>query len=442
MKSVCFYFQVHQPFRLRTYRFFDIGHQHEYFDEYANRYKIRQLAEKCYLPTNQILLDLIAKHGKDFRVAFSISGMALEQFELYAPEVLESFQQLAKTGNVEFLAETYVHSLAALKSKTEFFKQIRKHEQRIEELFGVKPKTFRNTELIYNDEIGNYVFELGYKSIVTEGPKHILGWKSPNLLYCSAGNPKVKLLMRNFQLSDDIAFRFSVNEWSQWPLTADKYAQWLNNLDSKTEVVNLFMDYETFGQNQSKKSGIFDFLKALPQTILKKTPFKFQTPTELSAALQPASPLHIPYSISWADEERDITAWLGNEMQNEAVNKLYSLEPLINKCDDPELISNWEKLQISDHFYYMSTKWFSEGVVKTRVNPYSSPYDAFINYMNVLVDFEIRVRKHCEALVDHANMPIIKPKRAGKMTLISPNNGENPVDLITKKSATKSKKKF
>jgi len=442
MKSLCFYFQVHQPFRLRTYRFFDIGHQHDYFDEYANRYKIRQLAEKCYLPANQMLLDLIAKHGNDFKVAFSISGMALEQFELYAPEVLESFKQLAKTGNVEFLAETYVHSLASLKSKTEFFNQVKKHEQRIQELFGVKPKAFRNTELIYNDEIGNYVFELGYNTIVTEGPKHILGWKSPNLLYCSAANPKVKLLMRNFQLSDDIAFRFSVQEWSQWPLTAEKYAQWLNNLDPKTEVVNLFMDYETFGQNQSKKSGIFDFMKALPQAILKKTHFKFQTPTELSAALQPASPLHIPYSISWADEERDMTAWLGNEMQNEAVNKLYSLEPWINKCNDPDLISNWEKLQISDHFYYMSTKWFSEGVVKTRVNPYNSPYDAFINYMNVLVDFEIRVRSHCENAPVPAEELAPKSKRVNKKILSSPKNGENAVELITRKSAAKSKKKL
>lgn len=327
MKSICLYFQVHQPFRLRTYRFFDIGHQHDYYDEYANRYMIRQLAEKCYLPTNEILLDLIKKHGSDFRVTFSISGMALEQFKMYTPEVLESFKKLAKTGNVEFLAETYVHGLASLKSKREFVRQVKLHENTIQEIFGVKPKAFRNTELIYNDEIGNYAYELGYNTVLTEGPKHILGWKSPNLLYCSASNPKVKLLMKNFQLSDDLAFRFSVKEWSEWPLTTEKYTRWLNNLDNKAEVINLFLDYETFGQNQSKKSGIFDFLKALPQTIFNQSEFTFKTPSQLSAVLQPASPLHIPFSISWADEERDITAWLGNEMQNEAVNKLYDLEP-------------------------------------------------------------------------------------------------------------------
>jgi alpha-amylase len=396
MKSVCFYFQVHQPFRLRTYRFFDIGHKHDYFDEYANRYILRQVADKCYLPTNQILLDLIKQHGQEFRVSFSISGMALEQFELYAPEVLESFQKLAKTGQVEFLTETYGHGLASLKSKKEFTRQVRLHEKRIIELFGVKPKAFRNTELIYNDEIGNQVYDLGYNTVLTEGPKHILGWKSPNLLYCSSTNPKVKLLMKNFQLSDDIAFRFSVKEWSQWPLTAEKYSGWINELDSKSETINLFIDYETFGQHQPKSSGIFDFLKALPGSILKNTSYRFRTPSQLSHNLQPASPLHIPYSISWADEERDITAWMGNEMQNEAINKLYDLEPWIVKCQDNDIQRDWNRLQTSDHFYYMSTKWFTEGLIKTRINPFQSPYDAFINYMNVLADFEIRVKKQCE----------------------------------------------
>jgi alpha-amylase len=428
MKSICLYFQVHQPFRLRTYRFFDIGHQHDYYDEYANRYIIRQLAEKCYLPTNEILLGLIKKHGNDFRVSFSISGMALEQFQMYTPDVLESFKKLAKTGNVEFLAETYVHGLASLKSKREFIRQVKLHENKIQELFGVKPKAFRNTELIYNDEIGNYAYELGYNTVLTEGPKHILGWKSPNLLYCSASNPKVKLLMKNFQLSDDIAFRFSVKEWSEWPLTTEKYTGWLNNLDNKAEVINLFLDYETFGQNQSKKSGIFDFLKALPQTIFDHSDFSFKTPSQLATILQPASPLHIPFSISWADEERDITAWLGNEMQNEAVNKLYDLEPWAAKCTDPEILSDWNKLQTSDHFYFMSTKWFSEGSVKTRINPFNSPYDAFINYMNVLVDFEIRVKKACEKAEAQENVvatkSILKAKKAAPSAKASAKNAE------------------
>jgi alpha-amylase len=414
MKSICFYFQIHQPFRLRTYRFFDIGNSHNYFDEYANRFIMQQLAERSYLPANEILLKLIKKSGKKFRVSFSISGIALEQMEKFTPEVIASFRKLADTGNVEFLAETYMHSLASLKSKEEFVTQVKLHESKIKSLFGVKPTAFRNTELIYNDDIGNMVYELGYNTILTEGPKHILGWKSPNLLYCSATNPKVKLLMKNFQLSDDIAFRFSVKDWSEWPLTAEKFTGWLNAQDSKTEVVNLFMDYETFGENQKADTGIFDFLKFFPQVIFDKSTYTFKTPSEVSNALQPASPLHIPYPISWADEERDITAWLGNEMQNEAFNKLYDLEELIRVCDDHDLLTDWRRLQVSDHFYYMSTKWFSDGTVKRNFNPYNSPYDAFINYMNVLADLEIRVKKACEGKVAKPVKKTVTRKRTTK----------------------------
>ncbi len=440
MKSICLYFQVHQPMRLRTYRFFDIGQHHDYTDEYANRYAIRQLAEKCYLPSNQIIGELIKKHGNDFRVTFSISGIALEQFEKYTPEVIESFKKLAKTGKVEFLAETYVHSLASLKSKTEFFRQVKMHEAKIKELFGVKTQAFRNTELIYNDEIAEYAFELGYNTVLTEGPKHILGWKSPNLLYCSAANPKVKLLLKNFQLSDDIAFRFSVKQWSEWPLTADKYAQWINKLDSRSEVVNLFIDYETFGQHHHKDTGIFDFLRHFPGSVIRQTPFRFQTPSEISINLQPASQLHIPYAISWADEERDITAWLGNEMQNEAFRKLYDLESLIIDCNDSAILKDWNTLQISDHFYFMSTKWFSDGVVKTRINPYNSPYDGFINYMNVLVDFEMRVKNYCKEIAEPIQPIVAKknktPKKISDTTLASPK-----AESSSKKPAGKSKKK-
>lgn len=435
MKSICFYFQVHQPFRLKTYRFFEIGNDNDYFDEYANRYMIRQLAEKCYLPANKLLLALMKKHGDNFRVAFSISGMAIEQFELYAPEVLDSFRKLAKTGQVEFLAETYTHGLASLKSKKEFSRQVKMHEKKIQQLFGMKPTAFRNTELIYNDDIGNLVFSLGYNTILTEGPKHILGWKSPNLLYCSAANPKVKLLMKNFQMSDDIAFRFSVKDWIEWPLTADKYAKWLKELDPKTEVVNLFLDYETLGQNQSSSSGIFEFMNSLPTEVLKNTEYTFQTPSQLSGSLQPASPLHIPYPISWADEERDITAWLGNEMQNEAFDKLYDLEPLIAKCQDDIILNDWNKLQTSDHFYYMSTKWFSEGVVKTRINPYNSPYDAFINYMNVLVDFEIRVKKIC------GNKGKKAVTRTNKAKATDSSLPEKNIKAMQAKSSAKTKKR-
>ncbi len=391
MKSICLYFQVHQPFRLATYRFFDMGTDHPYFDGYSNRFIMQQVAEKCYLPANNILLGLIGKFGKDFRVSFSLSGLAIEQFERYAPEVLESFQKLAATGSVEFLAETWAHSLASLKSRGEFREQVRIHEKKMKELFGKKPVTFRNTELIYSNEIGELVSELGYKTMLTEGAKHILGWKSPNLMYCSASNPKLKLLLKNFRLSDDIAFRFSDRTWSEWPLTADKFTQWITKTDARDEVVNLFMDYETFGEHQWAETGIFEFLKVFPGLVFKSGNMNFKTPSQLSADLQPAAPLNVPYPISWADEERDLTAWLGNEMQDEAFRSLYQLESKVKKTKDADLIKRWRYLQASDHFYYMCTKWFSDGDVHKYFNPYSSPYDAFINYMNVLSDLGIRV---------------------------------------------------
>lgn len=409
MKSVCFYFQVHQPFRLRTYRFFDIGKNHFYLDDYANRFIMQQVAEKCYLPANQVLLDLIKKHGTDFKVSFSISGIALDQFELYAPKVLDSFKALAKTGCVEFLAETHAHSLAALRSKTEFAEQVRIHANRIEALFGQKPVTFRNTELIYSNEIGDMVAELGYRTMITEGAKHILGWKSPNLMYCSASSPKLKLLLKNFQLSDDIAFRFSEQRWNEWPLTAEKFVGWLKATNPKDEVINLFLDYETFGEHQWAETGIFEFLKAFPALLLKKSKITFKTPSELSGTLQPAAPLNIPYPISWADEERDLTAWLGNEMQDEAFSKLYETEDKVRKINDPDITKIWRYLQTSDHFYYMCTKWFSDGTVHRYFNPYASPYDAFINYMNVLSDFIIVIEERYSALPQEA-----APARAKK----------------------------
>ncbi len=393
MKSICFYFQVHQPYRLSSYRFFDIGAHDHYFDEYANRYIMQQVAEKCYLPANEVLLGLIKKHGEAFKVSFSISGLALEQFEQYAPKVLKSFQKLAETGNVEFLAETWAHSLAALKSKREFSEQVKMHVQKIKSLFGQKPVTFRNTELVYSNDIGNMVYKLGFDTMLTEGAKHILGWKSPNLMYCSAANPKLKLLLKNFQLSDDIAFRFSERAWNEWPLTAEKFVSWIEKTNPKDEVINLFMDYETFGEHQWAETGIFEFLKSFPALAIEKSGMHFKTPSELSEELQPVAQLNVPYPISWADEERDLTAWLGNEMQDEAFNKLYDIESKIRKIKDDKMIRQWRYLQASDHFYYMCTKWFSDGDVHKYFNPYSSPYDAFINYMNILSDLVIRVNK-------------------------------------------------
>lgn len=420
MKSICLFFEIHQPFRLRTYRFFDIGQKHDYFDDYANRFLMQQVAEKSYLPANALLLEMIRKHGNKFRVSFSISGTALEQFELYAPEVLESFQALAKTGCVEFLSETYSNSLASLKSPGEFGRQVKKHAQKTEELFGQKPKTFRNTEMIYSDDIGNLVYDLGYRTMLTEGAKHVLGWKSPNFLYCSAVNPKLKLLMRNFQLSDDLSFRFSEQKWSEWPLTAEKFLGWINKMNPNEEVVNLFLNYETFGEYQWAETGIFDFLKAFTKKVIAENKHTFKTPSEVSEILQPKSGLHVPYPISWADEERDLTSWLGNELQQEAFNKVYQVEEQVMNCGDPKLEHEWELLQTSDHFNFMSTKWFSDGMIFRKVNPFNSPYDAFINYMNALSDFIIRVEKQCEGMPP-AEKKVREPRKMRK-----PLGGEKP----------------
>jgi len=392
MRSICFYFQVHQPFRLKTYRFFNIGEDHHYYDEYQNKYIIKRVAEKCYLPMNSLLLNHIKEYGPAFKVSFSISGTALDQFEMYAPDVLQSFKDLAATGCVEFLAETHGHSLAALKSRTEFENQVNRHGEKIMKHFGIKPVTFRNTELIYSDTIGEMVADMGYQTMLTEGAKHILGWKSPNYMYCNAINPKLKLLLKNFRLSDDIAFRFSQQSWQEWPLTTEKFVGWLNEIDPKEEVVNLFMDYETFGEHQWPETGIFEFMRALPARVFSHSNFTFNTPSELAAKMQPVGSIHVPYPISWADEERDLTAWLGNDLQDEAFAKLYELEDSVRNCPYPDIQNDWVYLQTSDHFYYMCTKWFSDGDVHKYFNPYGTPYEAFINYMNVLSDFIIRLR--------------------------------------------------
>lgn len=390
MKAICFYFQVHQPFRYRRYRFFDIGNDHYYYDDYANETILRKVADHCYLPVNKLMLELINKYKGKFKVAFSITGVALEQFEMYAPEVLESFQELAKTGQVEFLAETYSHSLVALKSKSLFQEQVTKHCDAIQHYFGQRPTVFRNTEMVYSDDIGVAAAEMGFQAVLTEGAKHILGWKSPNFLYCNAVNPRLKVLMRNYKLSDDMAFRFSNQAWNEYPLTPQKLVGWMNG-DSNEEIFNLFMDYETFGEHQSEKTGIFRFLEELPGAVFKQKDFVFATPSEIIEEFQPVSAVSVPHAISWADEERDLTAWLGNEMQQEAFDKLYELTDRMAKVDDPALNKDWNFLQVSDHFYYMSTKFFSDGEVHNYFNPYESPYEAFINYMNVLSDFKLRL---------------------------------------------------
>ncbi len=400
MRSICLYFQVHQPYRLRTYRFFNIGQDHYYYDDYQNRHIIKRVAEKCYLPANKLMLTLIKEYGTAFKISFSISGSALDQMETYTPEVIDSFRELADTGQVEFIAETYAHSLASLGHKEEFVRQTMMHAGKIESLFGKRPVTFRNTELIYSDGIGEMVAEMGFHSMLTEGAKHILGWKSPNYIYCNKRNPKLKVLLRNYQLSDDLTFRFSNQDWSEWPPTTEKFVGWLNRVEKKEEVINLFIDYETIGEHQWAETGIFEFFRHLPSMVFSNSNFTFETPSILSQALQPMAAISVPHAISWADEERDLTAWLGNELQNEAFSKLYSIESQVRQCTDPVIQSDWLHLQTSNHFYYMCTKWFSAGEVHKYFNPYGSPYEAFINYMNVLSDFMIRVE-------DQSGQPVI-----------------------------------
>ena len=391
MKTVCLYFQVHQPWRLKVYRFFNIGKDHNYLDDFTNRSIMQKVARQCYLPMNALLLKLIKENKGAFRCSFSITGSAVEQFRTYAPEVLDSFRALADTGCVEFLAETYSHSLAALSSKEDFVEQVKLHSAMIKKEFGKKPAAFRNTELIYSDQIGAMVSELGFKTILAEGAKHVLGWKSPDYIYTNAIDNRLRVLLRNYKLSDDIAFRFSNKGWDQYPLTADKFASWIAG--ETGEVVNLFMDYETFGEHQKADTGIFDFMKALPKAVLKQGDLQFSTVSEAAKAYQPVGVLHCPHVMSWADEERDVTAWLGNEVQNEAFSKLYALKDKIKALKSADFTYVWNFMQTSDHFYYMATKWLSDGDVHSYFNPYGSSYEAFINYMNVLSDFEIEIDK-------------------------------------------------
>jgi alpha-amylase len=436
-KAICFYFQVHQPFRLKRYRFFDLGHDHYYYDDFTNESIMRKVADNCYLPANEIILDQILKNKGKFKVTFSLTGLVIKQFQLYAPEVLESFRKLAETGMVEFLAETESHSLVSIKTRSEFEHQVNAHREMVREFLGYETTSFRNTELIYSDQIGSWVADMGFKSMLTEGAKHVLGWKSPNFLYCNSINPRLKVLLRNFVLSDDIAFRFSNKGWAEWPLTTDKYAAWLSKIASKSELVNVFLDYETFGEHNHKDTGIFDFIEHLPSAILKKTPYKFMTPTEIAEDLQPVSAISIPSPISWADEERDITAWHGNELQVAALEKLYNMTDKVNRCEDSQIKKDWEYLQASDHFYYMATKFFSDGAVHAYFNPYDTPYDAFMNYMNVLSDFEIRVNRFVPDRDTHTEISKLNDLIKEKESIIDQQAAQ--IDELRKKSGTRKK---
>ena len=392
-KSICIYFQIHHPERLRKYQFFDIGKKHNYFDNYANRSELEDLAENCYLPANALLLDLIKKYEGKFKVAFSISGSAIDQLEMHTPEVIRSFQELAQTGQVEFLAETYSHSLASLSEDTDEFElQVKRHSAAIKELFGKKPVTFRNTSLIYSDKIGKRVADLGFKTMLTDGAKHVLGWKSPNFVYKNALDENLNLLLKNSKLSDDIAIRFSDKNWSEYPLTSEKYADWVSHSLQDTEVLNLFMNYEVIGHYNRAESGIFDFLRYFIQQIAENPNYQFLLPKEVTKKYTAKDILPVPYPISWTDEERDITSWLGNELQKEAFTELFKIQPLVKKKKNAELNEDYSRLQASEHFYFMRTKLFSGADYHKYILPYESPYEAFINYMNVLSDFIERVK--------------------------------------------------
>ena len=399
MVSVCFYFQIHQPLRLRNYSVFEIGNHNGYFDEHKNEAIIKKVTRKCYLPTNKIILDLINSTDGQFKVAYSMTGVVLEQLEKYEPNVIDSFKDLVDTGCVEFLDETYYHTISFLYSKEEFKEQAELHNKKIRQLFNFSPKVFRNTELIFNNELAAYVERMGYKGILAEGADPILDWRSPNFLYWPKGGKDIKLLLKNYRLSDDIAFRFSEKSWKEFPLTAPKYAQWINKINGNGNVVNLFMDYETFGEHQWEDQGIFEFLKQMPYELLKHPDNDFVTPSEAIKRYEPVAELDFPHYVSWADIERDLSAWLGNKMQQEALKEIYHLETAVKLSNSPALIDEWRKLQTSDHFYYMCTKWFNDGDVHKYFNPYDSPYEAFVAYMNILNDFKIKANKLSEVKI-------------------------------------------
>lgn len=396
MADVCMYFQVHQPRRLKRYRVFDVGQDRNYFnanteDDTNNEKVFKKVSRKSYLPTNKILLELLENHP-EFKISFSFSGIFLEQAAEYCPKVLDSFGALVDTGKVEILSETYFHSLAFFYSHKEFERQVAFHKRAIKNIFGQTPKVFRNTELAYNNELAKWAEENGYKGIVAEGWDNALGWRSPNFIYSPKGAGNIALLLKNYKLSDDIAFRFSEKSWSQWPLDAPKFASWVNALNRDGEVVNLFMDYETFGEHQWEDTGIFDFLRALPEEILRHSDNGFLTLSEAIEKYQSVGEIDAPHVITWADTERDLSAWTGNEMQKSALESIYALEKRVFKSEDEKIIEDWRRLQTSDHFYYMCTKWFRDGDVHKYFSPYESPYDAYIAFANVLSDIQLRLQ--------------------------------------------------
>jgi len=391
MKTVCFYFQVHQPYRMRNYHILEVGRNHNYFDDVQNAAIIKKVAEKCYLPANRIIARLIRETSRKFRVAYSISGVALDQMQKHAPEVIESFQELAATGGVEFLAETYFHSLAAIYSKSEFEDQVWRHVEAMKKLFGCNPVTFRNTELTYADHLAWLVENMGFKAVLTEGTYPLAGDSGANKVWKAKYTKNLKVLLRNYRLSDDIAFRFSAHMWSEFPLFADKWAAWVASTPGP--LANIFIDYETFGEHHWKESGIFDFLNYLPDTLFRSG-VQCLTPREVAEKIEPEAEFETNSWISWADVERDLSAWLGNAMQKDAMNRFWELEGPVKATGDWQLIEDWRKLSTSDHYYYMSTKFAGDAEVHTYFNPHQGPHYAYIVMMRILTDLAERAQNH------------------------------------------------
>lgn len=393
-KAIVLYLHVHQPYRVRHYSALETGHQHNYFDapyedQTSNERILHKVAEKSYIPTNRKLIDLLNRHP-EFKLSMSITGTVLEQLELWSPAALQSFKDLVATGRVEIVGETYHHSLAFFYSQAEFEAQVQMHREKVQQLFGQTPQVFRNTELAYNNDLAYWADRAGYKGILAEGWDPVLGWRSPNYVYQPTYTENIKLLMKNYKLSDDIAFRFGDQNWAEWPMTADKFTHWLNESGDATNF-NLFMDYETFGEHQWEASGIFDFLDALPGTWLQHDGNSFMTVSEVCDNYPATDRVDMPQTVTWADTERDLSAWLGNKIQQEAIMDLYALSKQILGTGDLALIEDWRRLQTSDHFYYMCTKWWNDGDIHAYFSPYDSPYEAYINFMNAYHDLRYRL---------------------------------------------------
>lgn len=397
MKTICLYFEIHQNIQLKRYRFFDIGTDHYYYDDYEDERLITDVANRSYMPALEALGEMLKEHPGFFKVAFSLSGVGMEQLEIHAPQVLEKLQELNQTGCVEFLAEPYSHGLASLANEESFAKEVKRQCQKMKEYFGKEPQVLRNSSLIYSDEIGAQAAQMGFKGMLTEGARHVLGWKSPHYVYNCALAPNLKLLLRDVNLSDDISLRFSNVEWEGYPLFADNYVDRIANFPGEEHVVNIFMELSALGVAQPLSSNILDFLKALPECA-KQRGISFSTPSEICETMASVGALDVPDTLSWTDEERDVSSWLGNPMQREAFNKLYSVADRVRIADDPRINQDWDYLQASNNFRQMTTKPSQVGIDR---GIYASPFDAFTNYMNILGDFIARVNSLYPESVDN-----------------------------------------